>query len=567
MKKIIHIEIDEEITSIYDRIKKLKQKTIYLVVPQKAIIFQSVVNLKILKNKLKKLNKKLILITTDRTGRHLAEGVNIEVHRNIEFESKKAPKGSPRVNIQPIQARRNELIKDDTPRRFTKKKITIAELIKDFRMRSKGKKKDNNEILSSFNFVRPNRKLLVLIVIVSISLFVLISYIALPSATIYIHPKFNNIDHTINITLADKRKNQVLLRQNKTHVIASEDIITVIKQTKVFNTTSKEFQGVNATGKIKVINTSYEEWPLKVQTRFQTEEGIVFRTKEGVFVPPATKDEEENIANGELLVNIEADSFDIYGHPIGKRGNIPPARFFIPGLSKYNQQRIWGESAKNMTGGITKYSKIVLKEDIEAAKRQIEDNLVLIAKEDLYAHIKDMNKMNHSNLSLLDDRHYLKIKLVDFIIADDLEGSNKDQFEVFAKIRAQGVAYNFDQIFALLKKELHTRVHPNMRIREESINPDNISYEVISEDEDTGQIKITTTVKGIEEYIINPSQEAGLRFANKVKDKILGLNIEKAKNLINNFSEVDTVKIKTWPLWLDHMPRVPENIEIKLMKN
>jgi len=566
LKKVVYVEIDEEITSIYDRVKKSKQKEIFLVVPRKAILFQSVVNLRILNSKLGGEGKKLVLITTDRMGRHLAEQIGIQVYNQIEVEEIKAPQeDNPKMRIEPIQARRNEVLKD-LPRRFTEKKITIGELIKQFRDQDKKGKKNSGDVLSSFSFVRPNRKLLALILVISIGLFMLISYIAFPGATVYIRPKFDNIDHTVNITLADKRKNQTLLSQNEPHIIASEQVVTVTKQTKVFNTTSKLFNGVNAKGKIKVINNSEDEWQLKKETRFQTEEGIIFRIKESITVPPKVTDEQGNSKQGEYIVAVEADPMDLYDNPTGDRGNIGPSKFIIPALSQYNQKLIWGESSEPMTGGVTSFQKIVQKEDIEAAKKQIEDNLILMAKDDLHNYIEEMNKLNHTNLVLLDDRRYLKTDLQDLRISEDLEGSYKDQFEVFAKIKAEGVAYDFDQLFALLKKELKTRTHPDMRIRDESINPDTMSYEVVNEDTDLGQIKITATIKGIEEYVIDPSMEAGFRFSEKLKEKVLGLNAKEAEDYINNMSEVDAVKIKLWPIWLSSMPRIPENIDIELMQ-
>jgi hypothetical protein len=568
MKKVIYIEIDEEITSIYDRMKRVKQKEIYLVVPRKAILFQSVVNLKILNSKLKDDGKKLIMITADRMGKHLAEQIGIPVYSQIEVDEVKAPpEDSPQMRIEPIQARRNVVAKD-TPERFKEKKITIGELIKQFRAqdKKKGKKEIFGEPFSSLGFVRPNKKLLALILIVSIGLFILISYIAFPGATVYIKPKFNNIDHTINIVLADKRKNQSLLSQNKPHIIASEEVVTETKQTKVFNTTSKIFNGQNAKGQIKIINASDEEWPLKSQTRFQTEEGVIFRIQDGVTVPPATTDEKGNAVFGEFLVDAEADPFDIYDHPVGDRGNIQPTRFILPGLSKYNQKLIWGESLDPMTGGVTNFQMVVQKEDIEAAKKQIEDNLILMAKDDLRSYIEQTNKLNHTNLVLLDDQRYLKTELQDLRISEDLEGSQKDKFEVFAKIKAEGVAYDFDQLFAILKKELKTRAHPDMRIRDDSINPDTITYDVIDEDKDLGQIKITASIQGIEEYVIEPDLEAGLRFSNKLKEKVLGLTVKEAESYINNLPEVDEAEIKVWPIWLSAMPRIPENIDVKLME-
>lgn len=567
-RQIVYVEIDEEVTSIFDRTKNIRRKEILLVIPRKAILFQSVVNLKILKKKLSEKGKKLVIITTDRNGQHLAEKVGLQVMNRVEVEKSEAPsEESPEIRIQPIQARRNIVSKEETPQRFTEKKSSIRELIQEFRIKDQSRKKHTDDSIQSFHFVKPSRKFLALIVIVSVGLFMLISYIALPSSTVYIRPKFDNVDFTVNITLADKRKNQTLLLQNKSNVIASESVNTTTKQTKVFKTASKEFNGENAKGKIKIINTSDEEWTLKEGTRFQSEGGIVFRITKGVIAPPRVRNDEGDLIPGNLVVSVEADPFDVYGEPAGERGNLPPVNFTIPGLSKYNQRIIWGESEGQMTGGITDYREIVTSDDIKAAKKQIEDNLILMAKEDLRTYIDEVNKLNQTNLTLLDDSRYLKTDLVDLRISDDLEGSYREKFELFAKIDAEGVAFDFDKLFALLKKELSVRTHPNMRIREDSIVPENITYEVIDEDDLLGQIKITATIIGIEEFAIDSSTQAGLRFGNKIKEKIVGLDITEAENLVGNLDEVDAVEIKTWPMWLNKLPHIPEKIEIKLMEN
>ncbi len=565
-RQIIYIEIDEEVTAISDRIKRFRRKEILLVVPRKAILFQSVVNLKILKNKLKEKGKRLIIVTSDRNGKHMAEKAGIKVLKRVEVEKTEAQgEDTPQMKIQPIQARRNLTPKEERPQRFTEKKISIRELLSEFRMQNKKKKKGSKDSMDDFNFNKPKRKFIALIIIVSIGLFGLITYIALPSATIYIRPKFDNLDFSVNVTLADKRKNQTLIRQNKPHIISSEVVSTSTKQTKIYKTASKEFNGTNAQGKILITNTFNEEWELREGTRFQTKDGLVFRIKKGVIVPPKSRDEAGEFKPGNLVAIVEADPFDIYGQPVGAEGNLSPTRFTIPGLSKYNQRLIWGESHEPFVGGVTSYREIVEEDDIESAKKQIQDNLILLAKEDLRTYIDEVNKINKTNLTLLDDSRYLKTELEDLRFSDDLEGSYKEKFELFARISAEGVAFDFDQLFAILKKELGTRTHPNMQLRDDSIAPENISYEVIDEDDILGQIKITATVIGIEEFVIEPSTEAGARFGAKVKEKVVGLSLEEAESLIGNLPEVDAVEIKSWPIWISKIPRIPESIDIKLM--
>jgi hypothetical protein len=564
-RQIIYVEIDEEITSIFDRIKDIRKKEILLVVPKKAVIFQSVVNLKILKSKLEKRDKKLFIVTTDRNGQHLAGKIDIPVLNRVEIEKTEIPvEESPQIKIQPIQARRNLSPKEESPQRFTEKKISIRELIQEFRLHDK-KHKKSEDASSNFHFMRPSRKFLILIILISVGLFGLIGYIALPSATIYIRPKFDNITFTVNVTLADKRKNQILIRGDEPHLIASEVISTTTKQTKTFDTVGKEFKGVNAKGVMKIFNSSAEEWNLKSGTRFENPDGIIFRTSYDVIVPARTLSESGQPIAGSLVTTVVADPLDLYGKPVGDRGNIPAGKFTIPGLSKFNQRLVWGESDKPMTGGVSNYESVVSKEDIEAAKKQIQDNLLLMAKDDLRTYIDEVNKLNQTNLILLDDSRYLKTNLDELRIADDLEGSHKDKFEIFAQITTNGVAFDFDQLFELMKTELNTRTHPNMKLREDSISPDNITYDVIDDNESLGQIKITATVQGIEEYVIDSSTDAGIRFGDSVKKKILGMSISDAESIVGNLPEVDAVQIKTWPMWVSKIPMIPEGIDIKLM--
>lgn len=562
MKKVIYIEIDDEVTSIYDQIRRVKQKEIFLVIPRKAIIFQSVINLRILKSKVEGDKKNLFIVTTDRIGMHLAAQVGITVYSNIKIEEVKATKTrAATTNIEPLQAKRNEVLRD-LPRRIIEKKTTIGELIREYRDRHKKTKKGNTEIAGVYSYVRPNRRFLGFVMALSLGLFFFISYIALPGATIYVKPKFDNIEHTMNVTLADKAKNEGLLSQNEPNIIASEVISISTRQNKTFDTTSKRFDGTNAQGKITIINTSPDRWPLKDKTRFQTQDGLIFRIKDGVFVPG-----KRGGTPGTLTVAVQADPFDIYGEPIGERGNLSTGKFFLPGLSQFNQKIIWGESKEPMKGGVTKFQQIVQKQDIEAAKRQVEDNLIAMAKEDLNSHLEEMNTLNKTNLVLLDYPAYIKNKLVELKFPEGLEGSMRDNFEVSAQIEATGIAYDSDQLFNMLKKNLKNRTHPDMQIRESSLKPELISFESLGDaanNEELGQIKITVSIKGIQEFVIDPTLQAGLRFTKKVKDKVLGMTQEEAEAYLGNLPEVEDVEIKLWPFWIKKIPHITENIEVKL---
>jgi len=196
-KKVIYVELDEEITSIYDRVKRLQIEDMYLVVPERSVILQSVVNLKILRRKLSELGKKIFIITTDPVGTKLAIQAGIKVFDKIEDNSKVTKEIlNPKLKIQPINASANEL-DYDSPSRIPQKKLSILELVKSakdgkksfsFKSLWDARKKYAKAIKDrkQFSYGGPNKKALTTLVIASVTMLLIIFYVALPGATVYL---------------------------------------------------------------------------------------------------------------------------------------------------------------------------------------------------------------------------------------------------------------------------------------------------------------------------------------------------------------------------------------------
>ena len=84
MHQTFYIDIDEEITSIVDRLRKAKAKEIIIVVPQRALLIQSIVNLKLLKKEANNLGKEIAIITQDKLGKMLVEKTGIIVQQKLD---------------------------------------------------------------------------------------------------------------------------------------------------------------------------------------------------------------------------------------------------------------------------------------------------------------------------------------------------------------------------------------------------------------------------------------------------------------------------------------------------
>ena len=84
MHQTFYIDIEEEISSIVDRLSKSMSTDNYFVVPKRALFLQSVVNLKLLKREAEKVGKKIFVVTQDEIGASMAERCGIEVLENLE---------------------------------------------------------------------------------------------------------------------------------------------------------------------------------------------------------------------------------------------------------------------------------------------------------------------------------------------------------------------------------------------------------------------------------------------------------------------------------------------------
>ena len=79
MHKTLHIDIDEEITSIIDRLRKAEVREIIVVAPKNALLLQGIVNLKLLKKEADRRKKQIMIITQDKVGKKLIEKAGILV--------------------------------------------------------------------------------------------------------------------------------------------------------------------------------------------------------------------------------------------------------------------------------------------------------------------------------------------------------------------------------------------------------------------------------------------------------------------------------------------------------
>ena len=94
-KDVIYIDVDDEITSIIDKIENSKEKVVALVLPKRAASLQSIVNMKLLKRSADDAGKNPVLITSEAALLPLAGAAGLHVAKNLQSapEVPSAPHG------------------------------------------------------------------------------------------------------------------------------------------------------------------------------------------------------------------------------------------------------------------------------------------------------------------------------------------------------------------------------------------------------------------------------------------------------------------------------------------
>jgi hypothetical protein len=83
-KDVIYIDIDDEITTIIDKVRGSGERIVALVLPKRATAFQSIVNMKLLKRSADSAKKHLVLITNEASLLPLAGNVGLYVAKTLQ---------------------------------------------------------------------------------------------------------------------------------------------------------------------------------------------------------------------------------------------------------------------------------------------------------------------------------------------------------------------------------------------------------------------------------------------------------------------------------------------------
>lgn len=389
-KDTIYIDVDDEITGIIDKLRSSEAKIVALVLPKRASVFQSIVNMKLLKRAADEDKKHLVLITTETGLLPLAGLAGVLVASSLTSK--------PAIPIAPVANDLEETVdeasgivstgevdpelKGDTPigelaglpataplvdadgveTINMDDEVDAAETVAPAAAASpvvKKIKKDKKLEVPNFERFR------LLLILGGLALIVLIVGIVfavtvLPKATIAVTTNATNVNTNVSFT-ADTAAATFSPTANVLPAKAAQQQKVYTEQASA---TGQKNNGEKATGQVEVTNCGQDDIVIAAGTGISSN-GLTFISQNAVIVPVSgfyTKKGVSTCQNdGHNSVNVRAQSGG--------------ANYNLADQSKYT---ISGQDSKTvtgvgtaMTGGTDNIVKIVSQTDIDSAKAKI----------------------------------------------------------------------------------------------------------------------------------------------------------------------------------------------------
>jgi hypothetical protein len=396
---------------------------------------------------------------------------------------------------------------------------------------------------------------IVMLVGLSSALFLYVVFRLLPSAEITVLPRQETVSHTVNIYLAGSGAAADVPSRLKTMPLIP--LTVVVEKSIVSDHVSKRFMGTVAHLTIAVANTTDEAYGLRKGTRFTNEAGMVFRIQKSISIP----------AGRQVTVPAVADELDIYGQIIGARGNVPVGLTWrIPGLPEDVRLKVYGKNPVAGAGGSTQYRTVLMKEDVDLARKRLEQELLADARAQVERERAAMNALDPSKvIVLLDPKRYPELTRTAYEaeqLPSDKIGQDVVSVTATGRIRYTVFAYDAQAILGLLRGELASHVREGRKLLDDSADLSRLVSHVIDYDDDLAWIKLTVDLTGREEYLLDPLSPQGAIFAKRLREQVAGLSHEDALRIVRNLPEVENATISSWPPWSRVLPALPSHISV-----
>ncbi len=370
-KETLYIDIDDDITSIIDKIAATKSKIVAVVLPKRSTVMHSIVNMRLLKRSTDNSGKNIVLITSEASVLPLAGAAGVYVAKTLQSKPYLPESGikSPDSNedLDPTQtvgdlATDDDTIQVDNDSEKTAKKVAGAAAVAGVAAaatKEKGKKPKKDKKLKVPNFDSSRKKLFIGIGIAI--LLVVLWYVAfkvMPKAKITITTDTSTANIQTEFS-ADPNTESVDVDQK---IVPAKTVETEKSNTQKVATTGEKNLGNKAGGEVTLSLTDCSVGQVNIPAGTTVSNGSFnFITAEAASLTRVLVGDE---CKNSDFPNVSTDKVKVTAEKGGDDYNLSARTYTVSGFNNVSGQ------GTNMTGGTDKIIKTVTQADIDSAKQK-----------------------------------------------------------------------------------------------------------------------------------------------------------------------------------------------------
>jgi hypothetical protein len=555
-KDTVYVDVDDEITTIIDKVTGSKQKIVALVLPKRAAVLQSVVNMKLLKRSADNANKNVVLVTTESALMPLAGAAGLHVA--------KTPTSKPEIPVSPlihdgqVDDEDETLDLEDEDAEYTAENSgskPVGDLAKSTSAgaglgaapsaietvtldneepvaekddkKPKGKKSKEPKIP---NFSRFQKQLAIgAVLLVALLVGLYFALFVLPKATIAISTDATDYNSNLSATL-DSGASDVDLAKG---IIPA----TIAQQQKTYTqevaATGEQNNGDKASGKVDMTARKCSGSGFSASVPAGT--GISANGK--TFITQETADfSPYDFQDGCVLSR--ANNISVTAQKGGAAYNLKDATFTVAGRSDVS-------ATGTTTGGTDDIVKVVSQKDIDGAKDQINTEDTSSIKEALAQQLRS-NNLYPVQASFITGTPNVSSSANAGQPADDVTVTISITYTMYGSQRK----YLDD----LIQNDIKQQIDPTTQaILDDGL--DRATIKLTGNNDTTADISLATTAT------VGPKLDVG-----SLKEQIKGKKSGYVKSLIGNQPGVTNVTVKLSPFWVGSVPTKGEKITITVGK-
>ncbi len=507
----INIELHDDVMDIISKIRNTNDLGIVLFVPEGALLFENIINIKLLEKEAERLGKSLNIDTKDLNGQRL-----IKLSRDEEIADFKSREVNPdETEIKPKH----------------KKKFPIA-------LPSLAGIKLPPIKLPKAEGGPPKIVLVTLLLLVLLGLGGYMALSRMHKAEVVIDVKSQPLTKSIQITADSTGTNSAQQKSLKGHQVE-----TLISEKVTVPTTGEKIIGETASGKVTIYNKTTSDKNLKKGTVLTADkDDLEYVLDQDIEVEARTEDPVTKV-----ITPGSADA-NIVAREIGEEYNIKDDEDLA--VDNYSKSDVSAETNGNLSGGKSETVKVVTEEDILLAKEEVTQKITEISDERLKSAVL-------SGRSLIQGSGQSSVK--NEILSAEVD-EEADELELTREVLITGLTYSSKDLDDLINELLDEFIPEGYILSSQDMD---INAEVLGNTDST----VLSTTKAdlqvtVKTYVITDIKE------DDVKSSLAGKSLKDGQAILDRIQNINNYSLNMTPNlpFLKKFPGKLENINVEIKR-